>query len=167
MPAQLDWLGRVYAVTLRIRSPKDFWAGAIYAAVGLGAFLIARGYAFGSGARMGPGYFPSILGLLLALFGLAAILRSLMTDGEPVGAIAWKPLLLITGGTVLFGILLPTAGFVISVVVFALISAAASERFRLEWRALLGLLALVAFCSLVFVQGLGVPMPLLGTWFVE
>ncbi len=154
-------------MALSIRNPKDFWAGTIYAAVGLGAFLIARGYAFGSGARMGPGYFPSVLSILLALFGLAAIVRSIVTEGEPVGAIAWKPLLLITGGTVLFGLLLPTAGFLIALPVFGLISAAASEQFRFDWRALLGLMALVAFCALVFVQGLGVPMPLLGTWFGE
>ena len=154
-------------MALSIRNPKDFWAGTIYAAVGLGAFLIARGYAFGSGARMGPGYFPSILSILLALFGLAAIVRSIVTEGERVGAIVWNPLLLITGGTVLFALLLPAAGFLIALPVFGLISAAASEQFRFDWRALLGLVALVAFCALVFVQGLGVPMPLLGTWFGE
>jgi Tripartite tricarboxylate transporter TctB family len=154
-------------MTLSIRNPKDFWAGTIYAAVGLGALLIARGYAFGSGARMGPGYFPSVLGALLTIFGLTAIVRSLTAEGDPVGPIAWKPLLLITGGIVLFGFLLPAAGFVIAAVVFLLMAAAASEQFQFDPRALFGLVALIAFCGLVFVKGLGVPMPLLGTWFVE
>jgi biotin transporter BioY len=62
---------------------------------------------------------------------------------------------------------LPTAGFIIAVVVYALVAAAASRKFRLEWKALAGLILLVAFCAVVFVEGLGVPMPLLGSWFVN
>ena len=63
-----------------------------------------------------------------------------------------------------FGILLPTAGLVIAMLVMVLMSAAASEKFRFEWAATAGLVVLVVFCSLVFVKGLGVPMPLVGFW---
>lgn len=149
-----------------IRGPKDFWAGVIYALVGGSAVFIAAGeYSMGTGARMGPGYFPTALGLLLLAFGVAAIVRSFLRDGEAVGEIAWKPLLLVTGATVLFGVLLPVAGLVAALLVLTLVSAAASSYFRFDWRATAGLVLLIAFCALVFVVALGVPLPLLGSWF--
>ena len=149
----------------RIRSPKDFWAGVLYAGFGGIAVIFARDYGMGSGARMGPAYFPTVLGSLLLLIGFASIVRSLAKDGEPLGAIAWKPMLLVTAATVLFGLLLRAAGLVPAIVVLVLVSAAASVKFRFAWRAL-GLMALlVAFCALVFVEGLGLNVPLLGAWF--
>ncbi len=154
-------------MTSLVRNPKDFWAGAIYLIIGIAAVWIARNYTFGTGARMGPGYFPTILGSILALFGLASIVRSLVQPGEAIGSIAWKPLALITAGTILFGALVPRAGLIIALAVLVLSGAAASEKFRFDWRALIGLCALIAFCTLVFVKLLGVPLPILGTWFVE
>jgi hypothetical protein len=148
-----------------IRSPKDFGAGVLYAAFGAGAILLARDYGMGSGARMGPAYFPSVLGSLLVLIGVASIVRSLTRDGEPLGAIAWKPLVLVAAATALFGLLLRGAGLVPAIVVLVLMSAAASVRFRADWRAAGLMVLLVAFCALVFVQGLGLRVPLLGPWF--
>ncbi len=83
----------------------------------------------------------------------------------PIGAIAWKGAALVTAGTVLFGLLLRPAGLVPALVALILVSASASARFRLEWRASVLMLALIAFCALVFVKGLGLPLPLLGPWF--
>jgi len=147
-----------------IRSPKDFWAGLLYAGFGAAAVLIARDYGMGSGARMGPAYFPTVLGSLLFLIGAASIVRSLVVRGEPVGAIAWKGLLLVTAGTVLFGVLLRPAGMIAAVAVLVLVSAAASAKFRFEWQALALMALLIAFCSLVFVKGLGMNVPLVGPW---
>ena len=152
-------------MTLRIRSPKDFGAGALYAAVGAAAVWLAQDYGLGSPSRMGAGYFPTLLGGLLVLVGVASLVRSFFTDGEPIGAIAWKGLALVTCATVLFGLLLRPAGLVPALVALILVSAAGSHRFRLEPRALALLVVLVAFCALVFGKGLGLPLPLLGTWF--
>ena len=149
-----------------IRGPKDFWAGVLYVLVGGGAVLIAAGdYPMGRGGRMGPGYFPVVLGLLLLGFGAVSIARSVLRHGAPVGEIAWKPLLLVTGATALFGVLLPRAGLVAALLALALLSASASSYFRFDPRAAAGLVALIAFCALVFVTALGVPLPLRGTWF--
>jgi hypothetical protein len=131
------------------------------------AVWIGRDYPFGTGARMGPGYFPSVLGGLLVLFGLAAVVRSFLQPGESIGAVAWKPLFLVVAATVAFAFLLPRIGLPVSLVILVLVSAAASERFRFDWRPALGLVALVAFCTLVFVTALGVPLPLFGTWLGE
>ena len=152
-------------MTALSRNPKDLFAGAIYIAVGLAAVWFGRDYSLGTGSRMGPGYFPTVLGGLLALFGVAAVVRSFLQDGAPVGTVAWKGLALVVGATVLFGLLLEPAGLLPALLALILASASASRMFRFELRAAAGLAALLAFCALVFVKGLGVPMPLLGSWF--
>ncbi len=141
-------------MSLRIRSQQDFGAGLLYAAFGLAALLMARDYGMGTASRMGPGYFPTALGALLSFF----------RDGKPIGAVAWKGAALVTAATVLFGLLLRPAGLVPGLVALILVGASASSRFRFEWRAGALMLALIAFCALVFVKGLGLPIPLLGHW---
>lgn len=134
--------------------------------MGAGALgmLIGREYSFGTAGRMGPGYFPMVISALLLFFGAITVMRSFITPGEAVGAFAWKPLVLVVGSVVAFGLLINTAGLLIALLMMVLVSAAASEKFRFEWSAMLGLIGLTAFCSLVFVRGLGVPMPIVGSW---
>ena len=151
-------------MTSRVQSPKDFWTGLIYLVVGAGVIFIARNYSVGTASRMGPGYFPLTLAGLLIIFGVVAVVRSFLVRGEPIAPFAWKPLILVLIGTALFGALVGTLGLVAALLALVLTSAAASEKFRFDWRAALGLVALIAFCSLVFVKGLGVPMPLFGPW---
>jgi Tripartite tricarboxylate transporter TctB family len=67
---------------LRIRNPRDFWAGTFYVALALAVFWFGSGLATGSSARMGPGYFPTVLGAILGLLGLASIVRSFVRPGE-------------------------------------------------------------------------------------
>lgn len=148
-----------------IKGPKDFWTGALYLFFGAAGVILARDYGMGSAARMGPGYFPTVLSGLLMLFGAAAIVRAFFRPGTPIGAIAWKPILVVTGGTICFAFLLRTAGLPIALLALILISASGSAKFRFEWRATAAMIGLIVFCSLVFVKGLGVPLPLLGSWF--
>jgi hypothetical protein len=163
-----DEIGRKeQSVKPLISNPKDFGASLIYLGLGAAALWIGKDYSMGTTDRMGPGYFPFVLACVLILLGLIALVRSFVVVGEPIGGFAWKPLVLVLTATALFGFLINRAGLIISLLVLVLISAAASSKFRLEWRPALGLIALVVFCSLVFVTGLGVPMPLLGYWFGE
>jgi hypothetical protein len=94
---------------VNIKSQKDFFAGLLYAVVG-GAFAMgATNYNIGTGARMGPGYFPLLLGVLLGLIGLYIMFKSLVVetpDGDKIGKWAWKPLFYIIAGNLLFGVLL-------------------------------------------------------------
>jgi hypothetical protein len=113
---------------------------------------------------MGPGYFPSVICVLLMGFGVAAIVRSLRVDGEPIGGFAIKAMVLVLGSVVAFGFLLPRMGLPVAMVVLVLMAAAASTKFRFEVLPTVMLGALVVFCSVVFVKGLGVPMPLIGSW---
>jgi hypothetical protein len=154
-----------FTVPSIVRNQKDFYAGAVYLTVGIIAIIVARGYPLGSASRMGPGYFPTILGGLLVVFGIVSLARSFVLTGEPIGRLPWKPLALVVGAVAFFAALLPHVGFVIALAILITVSAAASAKFRFEWRGLLGFVALLAFCALVFVLGLGLPLPLLGSWF--
>lgn len=148
-----------------IRNPKDFGAGVLYIAFGAVGLYIAQDYGMGRASRMGPGYFPTVLSWLLLLFGAAAVIRSFIKPGEGIGGFAWKAALYVCGSTVLFGVLLIPAGLIIALLALILTSAAASQHFKFDVKATLALIVLVTFCALVFVKGLGVPMPLVGTWF--
>jgi hypothetical protein len=147
-----------------IRNPRDFWAGAIYLALGLAVLWIGHGYPIGSSARMGPGYFPAALGALLTLFGMASVARSFVRAGEPIAPFAWRPLLLVLGSVVVFGLLVNGVGALIALPVLVVIAALASRYSRLDATSVAALVGIVAFCVLVFMKGLGLPMPLLGNW---
>ena len=147
-----------------MRNPKDVYAGLIYIAFGLAAILLARDYEMGSATRMGPAYFPTVLGGLLALIGAISLIRGLIVPGALLDRFAWRPLAIIVGASVLFGFLLRPAGLVPAVLVLVFVGSLASRRFRLVPTLLLAA-GLAAFSALVFVKGLGVPAPLFGSWF--
>ncbi len=147
-----------------VRNSADFWSGLLFFATGLAFLWIARNYAFGTPLRMGPSFFPVVLSVILALIGIATIVRSLTVPGEPVEAFTIKGMLAITLGAILFGALLRGAGLVIAVCVITLVTSYASVKFR--WRtALLMAATLAVFCCAVFVYGLGLLMPIFGSWF--
>jgi hypothetical protein len=147
-----------------IRHPKDFWTGIIFLVVGLAAIIIGRDYSMGTAARMGPAYFPTILGGILALIGLAALVRSLFRQGEAVGQFAIRELIIILSAVLSFGFLVRGAGLVVAAVVLVMLSCYASPKFR--WGpSLLLAIGLTVFCVLVFVKLLGVPLPVFGSWF--
>ena len=150
---------------LCVRGQKDVLAGLIYISFGGLMFWGALGYRLGNAGRMGPGYFPRALALIIIAIGVVSLVRGFLVRGEKIGGVAWKPLVLILASSVLFGLLLEGAGLVVALIALVLVSASASTEFRFHWRALVGLGALIAFCIIVFVKGLGVSMPIIGSWF--
>ncbi len=146
-----------------IRNPKDFLSGLMFAGFGGTAIFLGQDYEMGEAVRMGPGYFPTILGALLCLVGAICVFRSLKLQGEPVGKLAFKPLLLVTLSILVFGLLLRNAGLLAALSTTLLLSAMASSQFSLKQTALT-IVLLTAFCYLVFIKGLGLPIPLIGPW---
>jgi len=147
-----------------IRSTKDFWTGLIYIFFGVSTILIARGYSMGTGVKMGPAYFPTILGGLLAAIGAIAVIRSFIVPGTPITAFAFKGLILVTVSALLFGFVVRGAGLAIALPLLIIISAIASTRFR--WGpTLIMAVVLTIFCAVVFLKGLGIPLPIIGPWF--
>jgi hypothetical protein len=145
---------------LRIRSQKDFTSGLMFILVGLSFSWVARGYSMGTAAKMGPGYFPFLLGLVLAVLGAVVLWSSLSTKGEADHLERWdlKILLWILGSVVLFGLLLKPLGMVLSVFVLVMVSSMASHEF--SWKgALLNSIVLVLISMGAFVYGINLQMP--------
>jgi hypothetical protein len=146
------------------RNAKDFWTGLIYLFVGSGALIISRDYDMGTAVKMGPAYFPTILSVLLMGIGVISVLRSFLKSGTPIGVVAWKGLLLIVASTLLFGVIVRGAGLLLALPLLVIGSALASTRF--SWKtSLLEAAGITVFCILIFLKGLGVPLPILGSWF--
>ena len=139
---------------------KDVWAGLLLIGVGTGAMLIARNYAFGTSLRMGPGYFPMVLGGLLIVFGLYLLGWGLRSSETIAGSWSLRALIILPLSLVLFGVLMERAGFVPAMLVLIFASATASTQFRFV-EVLLFSVALTALCVAVFVWGLGLPYPLI------
>lgn len=136
----------------------------MYIVIGAGAVVLAQEYKMGTAFKMGPGYFPVVLGALLAIIGIVSILRSLVREGEPIGAFAVKGLILVVSGVVLTGYLFRNAGLIVALPLLIMITAYASIKF--SWRSSIALaIGLTAFCILVFAYGLGLPLPVFGKWF--
>jgi hypothetical protein len=149
---------------IAIRHPKDFWAGVIFAGSGLAFGILAQDYEMGTATRMGPAYFPTILSVILVLLGLATVIRSFVIDGPPIQGFALKAAILALGPVLLFGFILRGAGMVLALLPLVIISAAASTRFR--WIIAIPLaMGLTGFAILVFVIGIGLPIPIVGHWF--
>ena len=142
-----------------IRNPKDFFAGLLFIAVGVGAIVIGSNYALGSAARMGPGYFPRILGILLITLGALLALRALRLEGPPVPAFKWRPTLIVLGSVVLFGLVVQQLGLLVSTVGLIVGASAASHEFRWKEALVSGIFfALLAIA--VFVLGLKLQLPI-------
>jgi len=142
-----------------IRHPKDFWSGVIFVAIGLFAIVYGSKYTLGSAARMGPGYFPRILGILLILLGSILALRALRLNGPPLPKWKWRPTVIVLGSVVLFGAIVQSVGIALSTVILIVGASAASPEFRPREALISGVL-LAALAVGVFVIGLKLQLPI-------
>ncbi|WP_431102205.1 tripartite tricarboxylate transporter TctB family protein [Roseateles noduli] len=152
---------------MKIKSQRDFWSGLMFVVVGVAfAWGSATNYSFGSSARPGPGYFPFGLGVLLALLGAVVLFKALTIEsegGQPVGAFAWKPLVIVVGAIIVFGLALPRLGMIITLPLLITIASLASDEFR--WRdALLSSVVLTAGSYAIFFWGLNLVIPIWPTF---
>jgi hypothetical protein len=155
---------------LRIKSQKDFFAGLMFTISGVAFAWGATHYTIGTGARMGPGYFPLMLGILLAILGLIVVFGSLVVeteDGDPVGAIAWRPLGFIIGSNILFGVLLagvpklgiPAFGLIVAIYGLVFVAALAGDEFKAKEVAILAtVLAIGSYLAFVVLLKLQFPV---------
>ena len=146
--------------SVRIRSPGDFWAGAMFIAFGM--FFVIWSFAtyrMGSAIQMGPGYVPAMLGGLLVVLGFVVLARSLAVDGPKLEAFRFKPLVLVSISVVAYGYLMDPGGVVVATAAAVIIGALGGEEFKSK--EVLGLTFLLALFSwLVFVRGIALPFPL-------
>ncbi len=140
-----------------IRDSKDFFSGLIFLFFGGFAAIGARSYPLGTAARMGPGYFPTVLGGLLALLGAVIMARGLGVSGDPAKGWVLQPLLLVLAGVVAFALSVERLGMVAAVLALTIISCAGGTEFRLREVVAL-FLVLAALAVGIFVYGLGLPL---------
>ncbi|OWJ76866.1 tripartite tricarboxylate transporter TctB family protein [Haematobacter genomosp. 1] len=117
----------------------------------------------GTSRRMGPGYFPFVLSLVLGLLGLIILFDGFRTRGEPIGEIAWRGMLFILPAPIFFGLTVRGLGFVPALFVTALIASFASTRMRPLGAVVLAV-AITVFSTLVFSYALGLPFRRFGPW---
>lgn len=142
---------------MRIRAQRDFWAGLLFIAIGAGFIVLASSYRLGVPSRMGPAYFPTVIGGVLTLLGLAIAVRAFFRSGPPMEPAALRPLAVTLLSVVLFGAALAHLGLVAAIVTLVLVGALADRNARL-----LEVLALAVFLAMfsvvVFVLVLGLPL---------
>jgi putative tricarboxylic transport membrane protein len=146
-----------------VRKPADLIAGCLFATVGAAFVVLAQGYEFGTARRMGPGYFPTLLGGLLAALGLVLIVASLTGMRQRMERIAFGPLGLVIAALVAFALLIRNTGLVPAIVTLVLVASGASEHFRWSSAAALAA-ALAAFSWATFSWALGLPFPAFAPW---
>jgi len=143
----------------KIPRPKDFYAGLLFVAFGVFAIIVARNYPLGTAARMGPGYFPRLLGILLIVLGAALSLTALRGQGPPLPGWKWRPVSIVLLSVVAFGLVLTHAGLVLSTIGLIVVASTASREFRFRESLLSGIL-LAALSVGVFVIGLKLQLPI-------
>ena len=145
---------------LEFRGNKDFWSGLMFLVIGALAVLVARDYPFGRLQRMGAGYFPTLLGWVLILFGIYIMAKGLRRSEKIPGSWSVRAFIVLPLVMVLFGILMNRAGFIPALAVLAFGSAAAGKEFK--WGEVLVLTGFMTLLSVaVFILGLGLPYPLI------
>ncbi len=145
---------------MELSKSKDFWAGVMLIAIGAAAMFIAREYRFGSTLRMGPGFFPTVLGGILVVFGVFVAAIGMRSGEKIQGRVSLRALTLLPLSLILFGVLMERVGFVPALVALVFVAAASGREFKLiEVLLLTGILTLASLA--LFIWGLGLPYPLL------
>lgn len=152
---------------MNIKSQKDFFSGLMFIIVGAAFAIGAHSYSMGEGARMGPGYFPRLLGIVLALVGAFVLFKALTvatSDGDKIGSFAWKPMFCIIGANVLFGICIgglpsikfPALGLIVGIYALTFVASLAAEQYKVKevfiLATFLAVLSYVAFVVLLKLQ---------------
>ncbi|MFZ9298926.1 MAG: tripartite tricarboxylate transporter TctB family protein [Hylemonella sp.] len=152
---------------MKIKSEKDFYSGLMFLGVGVAFAWGATNYNIGTGARMGPGYFPLLLGVIMMILGAIITFKAMVIEtetGDKVGAWAWRPLGYIIGSNIIFGILLgglpkigiPSMGLIAAIFGLTIVAAKAGDRFNLKEVLILGtvlsILSYLAFIKLLNLQ---------------
>jgi hypothetical protein len=143
---------------------KDFLSGLMFVGFGAAALYFGQKLAIGTAVRMGPGYVPRMLSLILLGLGILICVLALINGGEEVEKPKWKPITLVTMGIVCFALLLERAGLFPALVVLILISSLAGEEFKLT-EVIGNIVVLSILCIIVFKLGLGMNISILeGVW---
>ena len=147
---------------MKIKSQRDFFSGLMFIIAGVIFAVGATNYSMGSSAKPGAGYFPLILSVIMAILGAIVLFKSLTIEtegGDPIGSIAWRPLLVIIASIAVFGFALPRLGMFITIPLLIVMVSFAGDEF--SWKGVIAnSIILTAFSWVVFIWGLNLTIPL-------
>jgi len=149
---------------MRLLASKDLWSGLMFAGFGVLALVMGSNLAVGTAIRMGPGYVPRMLSYILIGLGLAIVARSLISPGETIERLRWKPVTMITIGVVVFALLFERAGLAPALVCLIFLAALGGQEFKLV-ETILACIVLTALCVVIFKLGLSMNISIIrGVW---
>ena len=153
---------------MKIKSERDFWSGLMFLVVGIVFAVGARNYPLGVSARPGPGYFPLLLSIIMAILGAIVMFKALTIEtegGDKIGSIAWKPLVIIVAAIAVFGTAITPLGMVVTIPILIFITSLAGDEFG--WKGVLANSIVLTFGSwVIFIWGLKLTIPL-WPWFIH
>jgi len=153
---------------VKIKSERDFWSGLMFLVVGIVFAVGARNYPLGVSARPGPGYFPLLLSIIMAILGAIVLFKALTIEtegGDKIGSIAWRPLVIIVASIAVFGAAITPLGMVVTIPILIFITSLAGDEFG--WKGVLLNSIVLTFGSwVIFIWGLKLTIPL-WPWFVH
>jgi Tripartite tricarboxylate transporter TctB family len=147
---------------MKIKSQRDFFSGLMFLVVGVVFAVGATNYSMGTSARPGAGYFPLILSVIMAILGAVVLFKSLTIEtegGDPVGAFAWRPLIVIVVSIAVFGAALPRLGMFATIPLLIVMVSFAGDEF--SWKGVVAnSIVLTAGSWVIFIWGLNLTIPL-------
>ena len=147
---------------MKIKSQRDFFSGLMFIVVGVVFAVGATSYSMGSSAKPGAGYFPLILSVLMAILGAIVLFKSLTIEtegGDPIGHIAWRPLLVVIVSIAVFGLALPRLGMFVTIPLLIVMVSFAGDEF--SWKGVIAnSIVLTAGSWVIFIWGLNLTIPL-------
>lgn len=147
---------------MKIKSQRDFFSGLMFVIVGVVFAVGATNYSMGSSAKPGAGYFPLMLSVIMAILGAIVLFKSLTIEtegGDPIGHIAWRPLIVIVLAITVFGFTITRLGMVVSIPILIVIVSLAGDEF--SWPGVVAAaVVLTAMSWFIFIWGLKLTIPL-------
>jgi hypothetical protein len=153
---------------MAIKSQKDFFSGLLFTAIGVGFAWGATNYSVGTGARMGPGYFPLILGICMAVLGGIITFKALVVEspdgsGDKIGSWAWKPLFFIIAANLLLGglpsIKFPAFGLIAAIFALTFVASLAGDEFNFKEVTILAIvLSIMSYAAFILLLKLQFPV---------
>jgi hypothetical protein len=144
---------------VKLKTGKDFWSGIMFLCFAAAGLFAARTYSLGSAGKMGPGYFPLVLGIALGAIGLLLVARAIISGDEPIEGLNLRPLLLLVLGVVAFGLAILPLGLVVTLIITVAIAAFAGRQSGPIEVAVLAL-SLAALSIGIFHFALRLPLPI-------
>jgi len=140
-----------------IKAPQDFYCGLMFIAIGILGVIVGWDYPRGTPVRLGTGVFPAILSWGLIGIGAIVVVNGLLSHGEPIGRIAWRPVLLIGLAAAMFAVLIETGGLVVAMVVMMILAALAGDGHTIKEFSIFATF-MVLMGLAIFVWGLEMPL---------